>query len=327
MTEVVNKNITTKKILFLIVELAAFIAALIAIYSFINRPLPHVSYIITNEVNVFDINKKVQDLKIYFKNEDLGQQGLNLKIYTIRVQNDGDTGVRLEDYDPKDNWGIRIDGGKIIESRLTGASSDYISKYINPKLLADQNIYFNQILFDKNAYFDIDILVLLGQNISPNFIHFGKIAGINDDSYVIPQLEKGNQSFLEKIFYGNPILIATRFIVDVLILILLIVIVGLIISGISFLKRRRRIHMVDKYKSTNSVFIDNTLEYIFDLYIEDGAKALLRAIKEPKNAVILLPYEYPESKHYQTRYNIRNNESIRNDFLDKAVKFIEFLNK
>jgi len=51
------------------------------------------AYEILNTTDVLDVRTPVEDLKITFRGEDIQQGNLNLRIYSIRVMNTGETDI------------------------------------------------------------------------------------------------------------------------------------------------------------------------------------------------------------------------------------------
>ena len=142
-------------------------------------PQPEISYTILSDSNVVDLHKPLKDLKILFQDEDIQKNNMNLKIYSLKISNSGKKNILETHYASDGNWGIKIADGRIIESRLVESNSDYLKSNLNPKIVDDKTINFKKVIFDKNDYFTLEVLVLHPRDSDINLIPFGKISGIS----------------------------------------------------------------------------------------------------------------------------------------------------
>ena len=142
-------------------------------------PQPEISYTILSDSNVVDLHKPLKDLKILFQDEDIQKNNMNLKIYSLKISNSGKKNILETHYASDENWGIKITDGRIIESRLVESNSDYLKSNLNTKIVDDKTINFKKVIFDKNDYFILEVLVLHSRDSDVNLIPFGKISGIS----------------------------------------------------------------------------------------------------------------------------------------------------
>lgn len=170
---------------------------------------PNIFSEITSEINVFDINKPLKDLQINFQGENIQQKSLNLRIYRVKIKNVGATNITQNDFDQNDNWGIRVEGGRVIETRLLDSNSKYIESNVSPSV-NNALVQFNKIIFDKGDYFNVELLVLHDKDIPPILYRTGKIAGIDENGSKI-SIAEYNQPFFETLFYGNLFVNIIRF--------------------------------------------------------------------------------------------------------------------
>ncbi|MFH1238962.1 MAG: hypothetical protein V1653_02495 [bacterium] len=203
---------------------------------------PNISLVVLNSINVLDVHEPVKDLSIEFQGKDIQKEELSLRIFKVKMVNDGSVNILQNQYDMNEKWGIKVDGGEIIEVRLIDSSSEYIKSNIAPKLLKDESlIEFDKIMFDKGSYFILDILVLHEKQEFPIVSAVGKVAGIEEIKVSEAKAESEKTSFVNEVFSGSPLAQATRtfsyflFFVFILILILLL---GLILSGINNARRK-----------------------------------------------------------------------------------------
>lgn len=157
----------------------AIIFFIITIYYIFYTPQPKITYTILSDSNIVDLHKPLEDLKILFQNEDIQKNNINLKIYTLKISNSGTKNILETHYASDENWGINITEGRIIESRLIESNSDYLKRNLNPKIVNDKTIDFKKVVFDKNDYFTLEVLVLHSRDSDVNLIPFGKISGIS----------------------------------------------------------------------------------------------------------------------------------------------------
>ena len=175
---------------------------LLALLAFEQRR-PHISFQIVNETDVLDVRESVQDLSILFRGQRIQEENQNLRIFTLRLENDGQADISQGLYDKDDIWGFRVDDGEIVETRLADSNSEYIRSNLEPTTLPGNIVQFSKIIFDRGEWFSIDLLVLHSKNASPLIIPIGKIAGI---SAVIPTVATGastQPSLASQLFDGS----------------------------------------------------------------------------------------------------------------------------
>ncbi|HEY5220800.1 MAG TPA: hypothetical protein VIJ29_01450 [Candidatus Paceibacterota bacterium] len=173
---------------------------------------PSVLSQITNETNVFDVNAPIQDLQVLFQGNDIQQNNLNLRIYEVKVINNGGTNITQNDFDQNGNWGIGVSTGTIIDTQLDNSNSDYITANLSPQIENGNFVKLNKIIFDKGDSFTIELLVLYNKNTPPVLYLDGKIAGINADQIEISTLKYG-EPFLTTLFYGTWFINIIRFLI------------------------------------------------------------------------------------------------------------------
>lgn len=180
-------------------------------YQFIYERKPIIFYQIISEVNALDINQPLKDLQILFQGDDIQEKNLNLRIYNIKVENTSRVDILQSHFDENDNWGIKVENARIIETRLVSSNSDYMGKNLSPRREKDDIIKFNKIIFDQGNYFIIEISVLHDKNNPPILHKIGKISGIQEDNSEISMIEQ-REPFLASLFHGNWTVQVIRFI-------------------------------------------------------------------------------------------------------------------
>jgi len=168
------------------------------------EPKASISIVNISETNVLDIYEPLEDLSIYFKGEDIQEKNLGLRIYTFRVINDGGVNILQTHYDVDDIWGIKIENGDIFEVRLVDSNSDYILSNLNPRIIEGQSVVqFEKIIFEKQDFFTVEVLILYEKTKLPEIIPLGKIAGIDKLTVTKVQDIEKDDNFISQLFYGN----------------------------------------------------------------------------------------------------------------------------
>lgn len=181
-------------------------------YVQIFKQQPSIFSQIISEINVLDINEPLQDLQILFQQDNIQERNLNLRIYRVKIENNGSTNITQNDFDQNENWGIKIEKGRIIETRLLDSNAAYIKENLSPQIQGDNVVQFNKIIFDKGASFNVELLVLHDKETFPVLYRVGKIAGIQENESEILPLEH-SEPFLTIFFYGNLFVNFARFVV------------------------------------------------------------------------------------------------------------------
>lgn len=172
---------------------------------------PNIFAQITSEINVLDINEPLRDLQIIFQGNNIQKENLNLRIYRVKIENNGRTNITQNDFDQSGRWGIELENGKVIETRLVDSNSTYISTNLSP-LIENSVVIFNKIIFDKRTFFIVELLVLHDKETPPVLYRIGKIAGVQESKSEILTLEL-SEPFWATLFSGNWLVNVVRFVI------------------------------------------------------------------------------------------------------------------
>ena len=232
--------------------LIGIVSVALAIYSTYHEKTPSVAYELTSEANILDVYKPVQNLIITFQGENIQESDLNLKIITIRILNDGEIDI-LKNHYSDDVWGIEVDGGKIIESRIVGSNSEYVSNKLRPEILGQMAIGFNKIIFEKEKYFILELLLLHKKDAELTLKPTGKIAGIDELTFTNIPFKDVKNPFINEVFSGDTLVHLVRFIIYIVLLVVVGIALGFTITGISEYreskqKRKRRDRILAYFK-------------------------------------------------------------------------------
>jgi len=210
------------------------------LFATLREDKPHISFEIINTTNILDIHATVEKLTILFQGEDIQKENLNLCIITVKVVNDGGTDILQSHYDEDVIWGLELFDGEIIENRLMDSNSDYIKSKLNPKLKSNTNIIeVEQLIFERNKYFILEMLVLHDKQMVPRIVPKGKIAGI-EKLEIVDSVET-EKSFVERSFSGNAWVQLVRmgaYFLGGLLVVIVAIVIGAALAGPITRKRR-----------------------------------------------------------------------------------------
>ena len=249
---------------------------------------PEVAFETITATDIIDISKPLEGLSIAFQGEDIHDQGSNLRIFTIQVTNVGDVDILPNHYDLDDDWGVGFTTGELIEVKLIDASSEYLHAKIVPRNISSNVVAFPKAIFESDAFFVIEALVLHPKYRSPAIHAIGKIAGI--DEFAVKNLPEYGvyPSFVETFFPGDLFVQYFR----VLIYFLTFTAVVVAIAGIASLvnevvgkiERQRRRNRIMQTRTMQRIDRDTVKEFFVSRYESGGKQAiekLQRIVKEP----------------------------------------------
>jgi len=256
------------KVGFIGITLSIIFFAITTYYIFYT-PQPEITYTILSDSNIVDLHKPLEDLKILFQDEDIQKNNMNLKIYSLKISNSGKENILETHYASDEDWGIKITEGKIIESRLVESNSDYLKSNLNPKIVDDKTINFKKVIFDKNDYFTLEVLVLHPRDSNINLIPFGKISGISKNQ-TFNKLDTTRGGVLQSILTGRWFL---------LLYYCFILILFAAYAFINIRKMRERVEeIIDIHKTNLTLYRNQINEYLSmfaDLLKNDRIKEVL----------------------------------------------------
>lgn len=197
-----------------------------------------VSAQVVSDINVLDINEPLQDLQILFQNSNIRQENLNLKVYRVKILNNGATNITQGDFDQNDNWGIKIPSAtRVIETRIVESNNEYLRENLNPSVVDPTTIRFSKVIFDRDTYFTVEMLVLYPKEITPALFLTGKIAGIKQNESLILEVPK-RASFWSEFFSGGWIVNLARILIYFVLSVA--VFIGSIVAIATIAERRRK---------------------------------------------------------------------------------------
>ena len=257
-------------------------------YLALKEPEPGVTFETISATNVLDLRRPLQDLSILFRGQNVQEQNLNLRIVTINVVNSGEVAILPSHYDQEDDWGVTFKDGEVIEARLVDTSSEYLWSKVVPQRLSTDTVVFPKVIFEKDAFFAIEILLLHPKTESPSVSSVGKIAGINEITVLTRPLAREEVSFVTELFQGSTFIQVVRAIVYLVgsLLAIIAAVSGLIgiTAALGNVKARRRRHRILQTRTIRQIDQDEIKTLLVGLYESSGAaglKGLQKLIKEP----------------------------------------------
>jgi hypothetical protein len=235
---------------------------------------------IVSESNVMDVKTPLKDLSILFQGRDIQKENSNLRILGVRVINEGTTNVLESYFDSRIPWGLRIDGGRLVEARVTGSNSQYLSDNLHARVTGADEVDFDKVIFDRGKYVTLELLVLHDKTVEPHVKPIGKIAGMEDIPVRDSFRERDQEGFSAKAFKGPIAVQIARTVGYFLIAIGVMSVLALSITGIasipSGLKKRSRRKQARYLLKEDSPERERKRQVLVNVFIENGPAALVR---------------------------------------------------
>ena len=169
----------------------------------LGEPDPKMTYEILREIDVLDVRTPVEELQITFQNQDIQGENLNLRIYAMRVVNNGEVDILQTQYDQDEIWGLQVNDGRVIEARLIESSSGYLSTKANPQVIREDTVEFDKAIVEKGQFFAFNMLVVHSKDVTPGIVPLGKIAGIDEIVVTRVPVEVEGPGFFSDLFGGS----------------------------------------------------------------------------------------------------------------------------
>jgi hypothetical protein len=313
----------------------------ITIYAFLQEKKVDLRYEVIANTNVLDFNADISKLEVLYDSTNLKQTKENLRIYTVKVINNGDQNIINEFYDSNEPLGIRLNTGKIIEKpQIIETSNDYIKRNLKVTDYQKDRISFSQVIIESGEYFIVKLLVLHNKETTPNIVSFGKIAGQKNINVVNAIDVKDETSFWSKTYLGNIwvqlLRLISYFIVGVLIILSIVFISEQIDT---YRNKKRRLKMISEFKNLKAYQYTRMDDAIFDRYklkdsrrfqemqaLIENEKTLNDTYKELTEKLKSKEYKRfrrIESDNKFINYMDRDDFSIINEMINDGIVFKE----
>ena len=257
-----------------LITLIGVIGAVVTILAFLQEKKVNLRYEIIANTNVLDFNADISKLEVTYDSTNLKQTGENLRIYTVKIVNNGNDNIIKEFYDENDLIGIKLSSGQIIEKpELIQSSNDYLKRNLHFKDYQKDKVVFSRVILESEEFFILKLLVLHKKNEIPKIISFGKIAGQQTIDVVNAIDVKQELTFIKKTFYGNIWTQLLRLIVYLLIGFAIIALIVSISEKIEHRKaKRKREKNVDDFKALKTYQYTRMDDALFDRYLDTKSR-------------------------------------------------------
>lgn len=313
-----------------VITLLGIAAAFVTIYAFLQEKKVDLRYEIIANTNVLDFNADISKLEVAYDSTNLKQTGKNLRIYTIKVVNNGDENIIKEFYDENEPVGIKISSGKIIEQpEIIQSSNPYLSRNVKFKSNQDETVIFSKVIIESGEYFILKLLVLHKKEKIPNIISFGKIAGQQKIEVVNAVDVKEEMTFLKRAYFGDFWTQLLRLVSYFIFGLVIIIIIIAISDKIDLAKeRKRKKKNIDDFQKQKTYQYTRMDDAIFDRYFENDGYQLIRISKLIEDDKILNNRYKELSKKVKSKEYRRFREggegwSTINEMLNDGIVFKE----
>jgi hypothetical protein len=264
------------KILFASIAVISFFVTVYA--AFFQEKKIQVQYIITANSNVLDINTEISKVDILYDSTSLKQSNKNLRIFNVKVLNNGDADVLKTFFDENSPLGIEIENGEIVENpEITETSSNYLAKNLKSTLKSSNRIEFSRVILESEEYFSIKILVLHKNTVSPKLIPLGKIAGQKEIKLINASEVKVERPFFIESFGGNIWIQLVRLVAYFIVIVIIIVIIVATGEKItSFKESKFRKKNIRDFKLKKGYHHNKMNDAIFARYNDAGGREFVQ---------------------------------------------------
>lgn len=273
-------------------QVIVIISIVLTIYAYYHERKPNIEYTILSDSNVFNSGKSVDNLEINIQGRKINKDELNLRIFTIKIENNGGASVLSNFYDNDLAWGFQIKNGEIVnEPIITQGNSDYLSSNLKPTKTSN-GLEFKKIIFDHNKYVVLELLVLHKRDETPNIVPFGKIAGIENFNVLKRSPATNQKSTISQLLDGSIWIHGIRLVLYTILSILILLIFGFAIDGkdkiIQRGRMKERAKIYEEYLDITPSFNKDISSFIRDLYIKGGVRRINKFKEDLKNPSYLL---------------------------------------
>lgn len=304
-----------------VLALLGLVGTGITVYAFLQEKKVDIRYEVLSNTNVLDFNADISKLEVYYDSTNLKQTKENLRIYTVKIINNGDENIIKEFYDTNEPLGIKISTGKIIEvPQIIQTSNNYIKRNLKVNDYQKDKINFSQVIIESGEYFIVKLLVLHPKGTMPKIISFGKIAGQKSISVVNAIDVKDETSFWSKTYLGNIWVQLLRLISYFIVSVLIILFIVFISEQIdSYRDKKKKLKMIKEFKNLKTYQYTRMDDAIFDRYKSQnfGVFHQMQSLIEDEKNLNTSYNELTEklkSKEYKRFRNIENTNNVNQKF-------------
>ncbi len=293
-------------------------------YFGLKQPEAKVIFETVGNTNVLDLRRPIDELNIVFRGDDIQEQSLNLRILTINVANSGEVDILPNHYDQEDEWGMKFNGGEVIEARLVGADSAYLKSKVVPQHMGVDAVVFPKVIFEKGSVFTVEVLLLHPKDESPSISTIGKIAGVGQIDVVKRPLATQEVSIFAQSFSGSVFVQIWRALIYFIISLLALILAIICLATVSELARRlsaaRRKRRVSRTRTIRQIDQDDVRDFLIAQYESNGIAGIKRLrdlIREPSK----IHWAIPQSQWIVPDYHLSDEGIVQTGRLDMILEF------
>lgn len=123
-------------------------------------------------VDVYQINDSLNELAITFKGSDLRKEHKGLKVYSIKLKNDGKSGIDIS----KRLVGLQFQNAQIINAEIINAKDKSLVKTTLFQIQDSNKVYLTNFILKEKEYIYFKITVIHNNKITPIVTTIGKLA-------------------------------------------------------------------------------------------------------------------------------------------------------
>lgn len=303
-------------------SIAIGLLSLMVAFLALQEPVPGITYETISDSNVLDVRRPLQDLSIEFRGQDVQEQDLSLRILTINVVNSGEVDILPGQYDQEDDWGLKFNRGEVIEARLVDASSDYLQARLIPTILESDSVAFPKVIFERDAVFAVEVLILHPKTESPRVSSMGKIAGIDHITVSARPLARQNVSFISQVLQGNPLVHVVRAvgysIISLVTMVVAILLIAIFVVARDERRSRKRREQILGSRTIREMDRSDISAWLVELYEKNGIARLRKlqgVVGNPEDLVFVGPLDDShEGDDFSSSNWVGSEELWDNDF-------------
>lgn len=127
--------------------------------------------------DIFTYDKPLDGLEVLLNKSDIRKDSFNLKVYKLKIINEGKRDIRYVDYSAETPFEIEISGGKAVRANVEQPGQGRIDRALVAGLNPDSTaVEFKKVFIGKDEFEFIDVWVLHKNNMEPTLSVSGKIA-------------------------------------------------------------------------------------------------------------------------------------------------------
>jgi len=270
---------------------------------------PKLTFYQKQKFDVLTIDKPIDELQVLLNGKDIRKDGYNLKVYKLKIINEGKRDIRDGDYAADVSFGINVHGGKIVRANMDDVKNSQLSPNLISKLSVDSgSIILNKSFIGKDDYGFIDIWILHKNDIDPFLSLMGKIA---DTQMRLSQEDETKninwKGLLQLILTGGWIILA-------------LMLLGYLFE---FLKVKTNLFFIKSKYGHRFDDSDKNQRVITKIYCALGKKRFLKilpALENTENMVSLYQEEIRNKEVVESYYHLSKASKVSAEIKDANYK-------